>query len=63
MTTSAEMTRTERTRQAIREAADACFREFGYEAAKSTEIARRAGVAEGTVYLHYGKQKPACSPR
>lgn len=50
------MTRTERTRQAIREAADACFREFGYEAAKSTEIVRRTGVAEGTVFLHYGSK-------
>ncbi|GAB2443686.1 TetR/AcrR family transcriptional regulator [Nocardia tengchongensis] len=45
-------TKGERTRDAIRAAADACFREFGF-AATSAEIARRAGVVEGTVFLHY----------
>lgn len=53
MTTTVPTTRTERTRRAILQAADACFREFGFDAAKSTEIAQRAGVAEGTIFLHY----------
>jgi AcrR family transcriptional regulator len=56
MTTTMAATRTERTRRAILQAADACFREVGFDAAKSTEIARRAGVAEGTVFLHYGSK-------
>jgi AcrR family transcriptional regulator len=56
MTTATVTTRTERTQRAILKAADACFREFGYDAAKSTEIARRAAVAEGTVFLHYGSK-------
>lgn len=56
MTTTVAETRSERTRRAVLQAADACFREFGFDAAKSTEIARRAGVAEGTVFLHYGSK-------
>lgn len=40
MTTSTEMARTgRRICRAIREAADAGFREFGYEAGKSPEMA------------------------
>lgn len=42
----------ERTRDAIRAAADRCFRESGFETT-GAEIARRAGVVEGTVFLHY----------
>ncbi|KAA0020096.1 TetR/AcrR family transcriptional regulator [Antrihabitans cavernicola] len=42
----------DRTRDAIRAAADECFREFGFDAT-GAEIARRAGVVEGTVFLHY----------
>lgn len=37
-------------------AADECFREYGFDAARSAEIASRAGVAEGTVFLHYGSK-------
>ncbi len=56
MTTTVAETRAQRTRRAVVEAADACFREFGFDAAKSTEIARRAGVADGTVFLHCGSK-------
>lgn len=38
---------------AILAAARAVFVEQGYESGRVAEIARRAGVAEGTVYLHY----------
>lgn len=48
--------KSERTRIAIRDAAAACFREHGYDTATSAEIARRAGVAEGTVFLHHGNK-------
>ncbi|MFD4459270.1 TetR/AcrR family transcriptional regulator [Nocardia sp. NPDC058480] len=45
-------TKGDRTRDAIRAAADECFRQFGFDAT-GAEIARRAGVVEGTVFLHY----------
>ncbi|MEB3031845.1 TetR/AcrR family transcriptional regulator [[Mycobacterium] nativiensis] len=45
-------TRGGRTRDAIRAAADECFRQYGFDAT-GAEIARRAGVVEGTVFLHY----------
>ncbi|OBJ68028.1 TetR/AcrR family transcriptional regulator [Mycobacterium sp. 1274756.6] len=45
-------TRGDRTRGAIRAAADQCFRQYGFDAT-GAEIARRAGVVEGTVFLHY----------
>src|SRR5262249_23236291 len=48
--------RVDRTRDSVRAAADACFREFGFDAATGSEIARRAGVAEGTVFLHFGSK-------
>ncbi len=54
--TPATTSKTERTRQSILRAADECFREYGFDAARSTEIARRAGVAEGTIFLHYGSK-------
>jgi AcrR family transcriptional regulator len=46
----------DRTREAVRVAADTCFRERGFDGATSAEIARRAGVAEGTVFLHFGNK-------
>ncbi|MGL4284895.1 MAG: TetR/AcrR family transcriptional regulator [Phreatobacter sp.] len=46
-------TKSDRTRAALRQAAAACFREFGFQSATTAEIARRAGVAEGTLFLHY----------
>ena len=42
---------------AILEAARAVFIEHGYDDGRVAEIARRAGVAEGTVYLYYGTKK------
>ena len=42
--------RAEKTRDAIADAADALFRESGYEAVTITMIARDAGVAPQTVY-------------
>ena len=45
-------------RQAILEAALTVFAEHGYEAARLDEVARRAGVAKGTLYLYF-KDKEA----
>jgi AcrR family transcriptional regulator len=45
-------------RQAILEAALAVFAEHGYEAARLDEVARRAGMAKGTLYLYF-KDKEA----
>jgi AcrR family transcriptional regulator len=44
-------------RQAILDAALAVFAEHGYEAASLDEVARRAGIAKGTLYLYFkGKE-------
>ena len=53
---ASSLPKSERTRLLIRDAAAACFRERGYDATTSAEIARRAGVAEGTVFLHHGSK-------
>lgn len=45
-------------RQAILEAALGVFAEHGYEAARLDEVAARAGVAKGTLYLYF-KDKEA----
>src|SRR5262245_30791064 len=45
-------------RQAILDAALTVFAEHGYEAARLDEVARRAGVAKGTLYLYF-KDKAA----
>jgi AcrR family transcriptional regulator len=45
-------------RQAILEAALTVFAEHGYEAARLDEVAARAGVAKGTLYLYF-KDKQA----
>jgi AcrR family transcriptional regulator len=45
-------------RQAILEAALTVFAEHGFEAARLDEVARRAGVAKGTLYLYF-KDKEA----
>ena len=53
--------RAERTadrRQAIIEAAFATFIEQGYAATRLDDVARHAGVAKGTIYLHF-KDKQA----
>lgn len=45
--------RVEERERNILEAANVVFVEFGYEGARMAEIARRAGIAEGTIYLYY----------
>lgn len=40
-------------RQAILDVADAYFRESGFEAFSMAELAKRAGVAKGTLYLYF----------
>ena len=46
-------TRSAERRQAILSAAREVFVEHGFEDARVAEIGRRAGIAEGTVYLYY----------
>ena len=41
------------TRNALREAARACFAELGYGATQIAHITERAGVAKGTFYVHF----------
>jgi len=41
------------TRQAIKAAARECFSELGYERTQIGDIARAAGVAHGTFYVHF----------
>ncbi|MEM7112738.1 MAG: TetR/AcrR family transcriptional regulator [Chloroflexota bacterium] len=43
----------ERTRQTIREAAKALFTAQGFEATTSRQIAQQAGVALGTLFVHF----------
>ncbi len=53
---SAKLTRREQkaaTRRAIRAAARQCFSELGYDRTGIADIAREAGVAHGTFYVHY----------
>lgn len=42
-----------RTRRSIFQAAEQVFGEFGYSRAQISEITRRAGVAQGTFYVHF----------
>jgi AcrR family transcriptional regulator len=44
-------------RQAILEAALTVFAEHGYEAARLDDVARRAGVAKGTLYLYFNDKE------
>ena len=46
-------------RNDILQAARACFAEKGYNSTRMSDIAKRAGVAVGTIYLHF-KTKEAC---
>lgn len=41
------------TRQALLNAAEEVFGEMGYDGASVSEITRRAGVAQGTFYVHF----------
>ena len=43
----------ERKEQAILDAARAIFVEHGFDGARMSEIARRAGIGEGTIYSYY----------
>jgi TetR/AcrR family fatty acid metabolism transcriptional regulator len=45
------------SREAILEAAEKVFAEHGFHAARVEEIARAAGVAKGTVFLHFGDKE------
>ena len=49
-------TKGDRTKAALRGAAAGYFREVGFQAATTAEIARRAGVSEGTLFLHYSNK-------
>jgi AcrR family transcriptional regulator len=48
-----QQARSRRTRQRILEAAVACFEETGFEETTTTEIARRAGLAVGSLYGYF----------
>jgi AcrR family transcriptional regulator len=48
-----QQARSRRTRRALVEAAAAVFEERGYDETNTAEIARRAGVAVGTVYGYF----------
>ncbi len=53
-----EITKGERTRQAIVDAAYAVFVEKGYHAASMRQIAKQAGMAVGGIYNHFaGKEE------
>jgi len=52
------MARTERTRQRLVRAALELFTTQGYHATTTPQLAKRAGIAEGTIYRHFtGKQQ------
>jgi AcrR family transcriptional regulator len=48
-----QQARSRRTRQRILDAAVACFEETGFEETTTTEIARRAGLAVGSLYGYF----------
>lgn len=45
------------TAEAIIDAAEELFLEFGFQATRVSEIARRAGVSIGSIYVHYGNKE------
>lgn len=47
------------TRRLLLEAAEEVFAEEGFERASVAEITRRAGVAQGTFYVHFSDKKAA----
>lgn len=48
-----QQARSRRTRERVLEAAVGCFEEFGYEKTTTAAIARRAGIAVGTLYGYF----------
>lgn len=46
----------QRTKRAIFQAAEQVFGEYGYGRANISEITRRAGVAQGTFYVHFSSK-------
>jgi len=50
-------TKRQETRQKILEAARNCFDDGGFEQASTREIAKRAGVAEGTIFSHFSTKE------
>ena len=55
------MARTERTRQRLVRAALELFSTQGYHPTTTPQLAKRAGIAEGTMYRHFpGKQQLLC---
>ncbi|HET6860513.1 MAG TPA: ScbR family autoregulator-binding transcription factor [Streptomyces sp.] len=53
----AKQDRAIRTRRVILEAAAAVFEEYGYEAAKITDILARAEVTKGALYFHFDSKE------
>lgn len=49
--------RGDRTRASLVKEATARFTEVGFDRATTVDIAHRAGVAEGTLFLHFGSKK------
>ena len=49
--------KTAQTRHAVARATLALFIEQGYRGTRISDVAARAGVAKGTVYLHFGDKK------
>lgn len=47
------------TRQALLDAAEEVFADHGFDGASVAEITRRAGVAQGTFYVHFPDKKAA----
>lgn len=47
---------------AILEAAIEIFSDKGYSAAATSEIAQKAGVAEGTIFRYYKTKRICCCP-
>ena len=47
------------TRKALLDSAESVFAEFGYAGASVAEITRRAGVAQGTFYVHFADKHAA----
>ena len=57
MTETHELTRAERKRRAIADAATEAFLANGYKRTSMDDIARLAGVSKQTIYLHFGDKE------